>query len=136
MAYYNKYNNYNNQQNNESNLGATIPLYDKVKNTIFVNFEEMVNSFANLSVAEKKEYRLALWDFKKRFIKFFIQINHKNKLDLFKENQRKFLLDCYRDKIKLNKSNANKIVDLSRFLIEELGITAIESKKSNDYDCF
>ena len=130
--------NYNRTNNNtQSDLGSTIPLYDQVKKTIFVNFEEMAVSFSNLAVAEKSsEKKLALWDFKKRFINFFIQINHPNKLQLLKEKEQKFLKDCYKGNIKLNKKTANIIIDLSRALIEDLGITAIESKKNNDYDCF
>ena len=135
MGWYNK-NSYRNEEP-EKNLGTTYPLYEQVKKTIFVNFEEMVNSFSNLIVAENRtEYKLALWDFKKRFIKFFVQINHKNKLNLLQEKDKSFLVKCYREKVNLNKTNANKIIDISRFLIEELGITAIESVKNNDIDAF
>lgn len=114
-------------------VGDTIPLYDEVKRTIYINFNEMSYAYAELITCKRSEYRLALWDFKKRFTKFFIQVNHANKLNKLDQEKRTYLLKAYDNLDKIEKKHANKVINISRELIELLGITKIEGRVKDNW---
>lgn len=130
-----------NKVNNDT--GTTIPLYDEVKRTIYINFCEMSNAYADLvTTSNKAQKKLCMWDFRKRYILFFQQVNHPdklNKLDAYYEDhnnkidksKQKYLRKCYLNLSKLNESHTHIVMQYSRELIENLGITKIEAKKKS-----
>lgn len=119
---------------NKKEIGTTIPLYDEVKKTIYLQFNELSNSFASLiGSTNKTEYNLSLWDFKIRYIKFFIQINHIDKLRKIHKNKYLFLINCYSRQKKFTLKDCTKIINYSRELIENLGIMKIEGKIKDNW---
>jgi len=117
--------------NNIFDESETLPLYERVKVTIFEHYQSLNRQSAIVRTAQNSsERKAALINYRERYCKFFEDINTPKKIkSLGDEKKIKFMK--YYD-INLNKINvdiARKLTNCSRLLIENLGITKIENSK-------
>jgi hypothetical protein len=110
----------------------TLPLYDRVKITIFEHFQSLNRQSALVRTAQNSsERKAALINYRERYCKFFEDINTNEKLKNLSEDEIKYMQHFNLNLNKINLIVARKLTSHSRKLIENLGITKIEGSKQS-----
>lgn len=120
----------------ENSTGETFPLYDEVKKNIYKLYQELKKSSTLCLTATKYDYKTAYIIFVEKYLNFYQEVCHKDKLSKLKNGEDKYLTSGYNHLIKkkkLTRKQISKISLYSRNLVEQLGITKIESKTGDSW---
>jgi hypothetical protein len=120
-------------ENNLFNESETMPLYDRVKITIFEHFQSLNRQNAIVRTTQNSsERKAALINYQERYCKFFEDVNTNEKLNKLNDPVKiKYMNYYYLNLNKINSSSARKLTNYCRLLIENMGITKIEDSKKS-----
>lgn len=117
--------------NNLFDETQTMPLYDRVKVTIYEHFLSLSRQSALVRTAQNSsEKKAALINYQERYCKFFEDINTPEKLTKIGNAKKEKYMRYYNLNLKkINVEVARKLTNHARVLIENMGITKIEAPK-------
>jgi len=117
--------------NNLFDREGTMPLYDRVKITIYEHYQSLNRQSALVRTAQNSsERKAALINYQERYCKFFEDVNTPKKLEAIKNDKAIKYMKYYNVNLKkINVNVARKLTNCARQLIENLGITKIEDSK-------
>ena len=122
---------YNNQSSSNSNI---LPLYQEIRNRIFLNYIELKQYGAKLRVTRKQAYINTYTEhFRESFIRFYLDLADDAKLGKLDQESKEKLESYYNNIQTVNQKNCKDILDLSRTFIYKLGITKIEYKEKDKW---
>lgn len=105
----------------------TIPLYDRVKNQIYDEFQRVKRQQTIvLTVRSKRKRILALKEFRSKYLRFFMEIYSLTTFDFLPVIVKEPLIEFANDIKRINTlSKVNEVVLFSSMAIRNLGITKI-----------
>lgn len=111
-----------------------IPLYDRVKNQIYDDFQRLKRQQTIvLTVRSKRKRVLALKEFRSKYLRFYYEIFSLTTYDLIPK-QYKDVLEKFTEDVRLINSigTVNEVVMFSTIAIRELNITKITFDRDTD----
>lgn len=113
---------------------STIPLYDRVKNQIYDDFQRVKRQqTVVLTVRSKRKKILALKEFRSKYLRFFYEIYALTTFDLLPIEIKKGLKNLANDVRVINSiGKVNETVLFSTAAIRELNITKITFERDLD----
>lgn len=100
----------------------TIPLYAQVKEELYMSSTVLSNYNSLLQTSKGFDYGDALILFKEAFHKLYFQINDKKKIGLLDDEQRKYLNYYYENPERIRDTQAKKITEIIRIIIDKLDL--------------
>lgn len=118
----------------DNNSIITIPLYDRVKNQVYDDYERLKRQQTIvLTVRSKRKRILALKEFRSKFLRFFMEIYSLTTFDLLDKKIKTALLHLANDITKINSlSKVNETLLWCTLAIRYLGITKINIDMNTD----
>lgn len=120
----------------ENSTGETFPLYDEVKKNIYKLYQELKKASTLCLTATKYDYHTSYIIFVEKYLNFYQEVCHDNKLKNIDKSQKVYLKKAYKHLIlkkKLNRKQISKVSIYSRNVVEALGITKIEMKQQDTW---
>ena len=106
--------------------GTTLPDYQNFRNLLFQQWEELNNSVVEFRTCSKTKYKIYKQEVIRTYIRFFSQINDKNKLGLLSNEERAYLKKYYNSPTLINLSISKTLLDITRKLMTEYGVFDLE----------
>lgn len=112
----------------------TIPLYDRVKNQIYDDYQRVKRQQTIvLTVRSKRKRVLALKEFRSKYLRFFYEIFALTTYDFLPVEVKKTLEEFTEDIRTINSiGNVNKAVMFCTFAVRDLNITKITFDRDTD----
>lgn len=116
----------------ESNF--TIPLYDRVKNQVYDEYQRLKRQQTIvLTVRSKRKRVLALNNFRSKYLRFYYEIFSLSNYDLLPSQYKKPLMYYANDTRKINNlDKVNEVVMYATVVVRELGITKITFERDTE----
>lgn len=112
--------------------GTTLPDYQNYRNLLFQQWEELNNAVVEFRTCNKTKYKTYQKEVIRTYLRFFSQINDKNKLGLLNDNERSFLKKYYDNETKINIYVSKILLDITRKLMTEYGVFDLEGSNSDE----
>ncbi len=119
--------------NNLFDKTETIPLYDRVKITIYESFQSLQRQNSIVQTAQNSSERKAsLINYQERYCRFMSNMDED--LKMLKNDQKIRYMKYYDLNLnKINVINARNLTNFARLIIKNMGITKIENNKSSKF---